>query len=213
MRRLALVLLAAATLPLPAAADSIRCEKGIVSAGDSKLDLLGKCGAPALREEVEVERTRARYVPGGPVAAGRSAYSTLERWTYNFGPRAFVQVVTIEGGRVKLIERGSYGYDLGPQEPPPVIPRARCDQLSFHVGDTTLEVLARCGEPALRDVALVTRTVGGPDGTGAFETTSVTEYVEIWTYDLGPQTFTRRLTIAGGKVVRIETGGYGYSAR
>jgi len=206
-----LLLAATLALPLGARADSLRCDGGIVSAGDSKLDLIGKCGAPALKEEQDVERTRARFAPGGQLAAGRSTLAALERWTYNFGPRQFVQVVTLEGGKVTAVERGSYGYDLGRREEPPPIPRARCDQLSFHVGDSTFEVLARCGEPALRDVALVTRSAGGWDGGGGFETTTVSEYVEIWSYDLGPQTLTRRLTVAGGKVVRVETGSYGYS--
>jgi len=206
-----LLLAACLALPLAARADSLRCDGGIVSVGDSKLDLIGKCGAPALKEEQDVERWRARYAPGGQVAAGRSTLATLERWTYNFGPRQFVHVVTLEGGKVTAVERGSYGYDLGRREEAPPIPRTRCDQLAFHVGDTTFDVLARCGEPALRDVALVTRSAGGWDGGGAFETTTVSEYVEIWTYDLGPQSLTRRLTIAGGKVVRVETGSYGYS--
>lgn len=196
---------------LPARADSMRCDGGIVAVGDSKLDLIGKCGLPTLREEEDVERTRTRLGAGGLLAEGRSTLSTVERWTYNFGPRQFVQVVTLEGGKVRAIERGSYGYDLGPREPTPPIPRARCDQLAFHEGDTTLDLLARCGEPALRDVALVTYSNGAPGRSGAFESTTVTEYVEIWTYDLGPQTLTRRLVIAHGKVVRIETGSYGYS--
>jgi hypothetical protein len=197
--------------PLAARADSLRCDGGIVSVGDLKLDLIGKCGFPALKEEQEVERSRARFTAGGQLAAGRSALATVERWTYNFGPRQFVQVVTLEGGKVTAIERGSYGYDLGRREEPPPIPRTRCDQLAFSVGDTTFDVLARCGEPALRDVALVTRSAGGWGGGGAFETTTVSEYVELWTYDLGPQSLVRRLTIAGGKVVRVETGSYGYS--
>ena len=213
MRRCAhrLLLAAALSLPLAARADSIRCDGGIVSVGDSKLDLIGKCGLPALKESQEVERSQARFAPGGQLAAGRSAVATVERWTYNFGPRSFVQVVTLEGGKVTAVERGSYGYDLGRREDPPPIPRARCDQLGFHVGDTSFDVLARCGEPALRDVALVTRSAGAPDGGGGFETSSVTEYVEIWTYDLGPQTLTRRLVVKGGKVVRVDTGSYGYS--
>ena len=72
-------------------------------------------------------------------------------------------------------------------------------------------MLARCGEPALRDVALVTRTAGETDAAGGLRATSVTEYVEVWTYDLGPQSLTRRLVISGGKVIRVETGSYGYS--
>ncbi len=35
--------------------------------------------------------------------------------------------------------------------------------------------------------------------------------VEVWTDDLGPRTFVRDLEFERGVLVRIETGGYGYS--
>ncbi len=42
-----------AILPAPSLADgSFRCDGGIVSVGDSKLDLVGKCGWPTLQEVV-----------------------------------------------------------------------------------------------------------------------------------------------------------------
>ncbi len=213
MDRLPRLLLAAALLlPAAARADSLRCEGGIVSVGDSKLDLLGKCGQPTLREAQEEERSRTQVDAAGRTLGGRSTVVTVERWTYNFGPRAFVQYVTLEGGRIRAVERGSYGYDLGAPAEAPAIPRARCDQLAFHVGDSTFDVLARCGEPALRDARVVARSAGATTAGGAtFEGATVTELVEIWTYDLGPQALVRRLSFEHGKVVAIETGGYGYS--
>ncbi len=191
--------------------DSIRCDGGIVSTGDSKLDLIGKCGAPALREAQEEERSRVLLDATGRALSGRSTAVTVERWTYNFGPRQFVQHVTLEGGRVRGVERGGYGYDLGPQAQAPAIPRARCDQLALHVGDSTFEVLARCGEPAAKDVREVTRVAGGTAGGALYQATSTTELVEVWSYDFGPQVLTRRISIAQGRVVHLETGGYGYS--
>lgn len=191
--------------------DSLRCDGGIVSVGDSKLDLIGKCGPPALREAQDEERSRLLLDASGRAVTGRSTALTVERWTYNFGPRMFVQHVTLEGGRVRGVERGSYGYDLGPQATPPAIPRARCDQLALHTGDSTFDVLARCGEPAAKDVKEVTRLEGGPSGGGLYQAASTTELVEIWTYDFGPQVLSRRVTFAQGRVVHVETGGYGYS--
>jgi hypothetical protein len=44
---------------------------------------------------------------------------------------------------------------------------------------------------------------------GRVYTTTVT--VEIWTYDFGPRVLTRRLVFSEGTLVRVETGGYGYS--
>ncbi len=194
--------------PGPARAQSIRCEGGIVAVGDSKLDLLGKCGHPTLREEV-------------PAAAGvfgstgiRRPLVVQERWTYNFGPRSFVQHVTIEVGVVKAVERGGYGYELGQATPAPArVPRARCQHPGgFRLGDSTFDVLARCGEPALREETLGQVAVEAPVGGGSWAPTSFTTVrVEIWTYDFGPQAFSRRLEFEDGKLARIVAGGYGYS--
>jgi hypothetical protein len=46
-----------ALAPPGARADSLRCDGGIVSVGDTKLDLLGKCGRPALEDVRAEERT------------------------------------------------------------------------------------------------------------------------------------------------------------
>jgi len=199
-------------LPLAARADSLRCDGGLVSVGDSKLDLLGKCGPPALREAQGEERSRIRVDASGQAATGRSTAVTVERWTYDFGPRQFVQHVTLEAGTITAVAHGGYGYGQAPRrEEGPAIPRARCDQLAFHVGDSTFDVVSRCGEPALLDVKLVTRTESTPDGRGGTVSTTVSSTRELWTYDLGPQALVRRLTIDGGRVVRVDTGGYGYS--
>jgi hypothetical protein len=183
-----LLLLGAVTLAPPAlAADSIRCDGGIVSVGDSRLDLLGKCGLPALQE-------------AEPVLWSPTVDLTLliERWTYNFGPDRFIQIVSLQGGKVIAIERGGYGFAL--PEPSPeapgravAIPRARCAHDAFRVGDSTFEVLARCGEPFSRELR--------PGRARA----------EVWTYDFGQRTLVRYLEFEGGRLVRIRTGSYGYS--
>jgi hypothetical protein len=158
-----------------------------VALGDSRLDLLGKCGPPALQEAEPVVGT----VWVDPSLA-------IERWTYNFGPSRFLQIVSLRGGKVIAVERGSYGYPPpdspkdAPREPA-TIPRARCTPDAFRVGDRTLDVLARCGEPVYRDLR---------PGQAA---------VEIWTYDFGQQTFVRFVEFQNGTVIRIRTGSYGYS--
>ncbi len=205
-----IALLAFATLlaPAPARADSFRCEGGLVAVGDSKLDLLGKCDLPTLREEVPA-------VAGvfGSTGAPR-ALVAQERWTYNFGPRSFVQYVTLEVGVVKAIERGGYGYELGQPRPAPArMPRARCNHLGgFRVGDSTFDVLARCGEPAIREESMGQVVVEAPMGQRSSVPIGFTTVrVEIWTYDFGPQANSRRLEFEAGKLARIVTGGYGYS--
>jgi hypothetical protein len=205
-------LLALVLLPAAAAADgSMRCPGGLVSAGDSKIDLVGKCGWPALREDADGQVAVLRE-PGGAlwdrrVAAGR------ERWTYDFGPSRFIQVVVLELGKVVAIERGGYGYEREREPRAAPIPRARCTDPAFREGDTAYEVLARCGEPAFREARVELRTLAvTTDGGGAVVAAqSVTVTVEVWTYDFGPSAFVRRLTLEDGKVVRVETGSYGYA--
>jgi hypothetical protein len=207
----ALVTCAALSLvPAVAAADgSIRCPGGIVSTGDSKLDLVGKCGWPALREERAGERTVVVRERRGALLFQRAVASTSERWTYDFGPNQFIQHVVLDLGKVVSVERGGYGYERSPAPEAPPAPRARCGT-SFHPGESSYEVLARCGEPAFLDARLDVRTRLLDDGS-VVQAESATIAVEVWTYDFGPSTFVRRLTFEDGKLVREETGSYGYA--
>ena len=210
-------LLLVATLLLPATApagtvESIRCEGGLVSVGDSKLDLLGRCGPPTLREAQQVERSTRHRDEGNGVSERSSSAVRVERWTYDLGPRRFMEHVTLELGVVTRIDHGGYGFrSPDPGRGAPDIPRARCDMLAFRVGEAAYELLARCGEPALRELEVVTRTVRRPSGRDTQEETSVTREVERWTYDLGPQSMVQVVTVDEGRVVRVGSGGYGYS--
>ena len=208
----------------PARADSLRCDEGsgraggIVSTGDTVLNLLGKCGSPTLREDESETLSRLAPAPGGT----RATVTAVQRWTYDRGPTAFIQVVRLEGGVVTAVERGGYGYGLddaprargGPGSPAseaaPPVPRARCEPQAIREGDTTLDLLARCGPPATQDERVESSAVErfGPAGP-VLETR--TRVVELWRYDFGPRLLTRHLTVAGGRVRRVETGGYGYS--
>jgi hypothetical protein len=214
MRRLLLPLLAgaAAAGAAPALADgSIRCEGGLVSQGDARIDLLGKCGLPALQER----RVESRTAAAGTRTAGalRSVGAVIEEWTYDFGPRSFVQVVTLENGRVRSVERLSYGHASDGRPAPVRLPRATCGDLAgIGEGDGKLDVLARCGEPALRDAWEETRTIYARDrreGVAASESTTV--QLETWTYDLGRNRFVQFVTFENGRVIRIRSGSYGYA--
>ena len=197
MRRGALLSVLALALGAPAGADdSLSCDGGIISVGDSKIDLLGKCGAPALQEVLDHDRAVLQHY--GPSGWGRRVSVTVERWTYNLGPTRFLQFVTVESGRIVSIKRGSYGYALDPPPRAPPIPRARCDHSVLRTGMSTFDVLALCGEPALQDVRVESWATGQV-------------VVEIWTYDFGPRAFLRFLAFRDGTLARIETGSYGYS--
>ncbi len=205
-RALALTLVAVSSAP--ARADSIRCAGGIVSTGDSKIDLLGKCGPPALTDARLAERSRSTLV-GGTAAYGRRLVTAVETWTYDFGRTQFVQTVTLVKGKVASVERGGYGY-ADTQAERERSRKATCDAALIRPGDLKLDVLARCGDPAMVDEWQEERVARHVEGAVVTEDTAVT-IVELWTYDFGPNRLLRFVRFADGKVVAVDTGSYGYA--
>jgi hypothetical protein len=194
-----------ALAPLAARGDSLACPGGIVSAGDSRVDLLGKCGRPALQEWPTEESAQL----GARHALARRVSARVERWTYDFGKSAFVQRVTLLNGKVAGIERGSWGFAeerAAPERPP----RASCDPAALAAGRLKLEVLARCGAPAAMDAW--EEELRSAERHGGLEIVhAVTVAIEVWTYDFGRNRFLRFVRFEDGKVTAVETGGYGYA--
>ncbi|BDG05960.1 DUF2845 domain-containing protein [Anaeromyxobacter oryzae] len=192
-----------------ASESSLSCDGGIVAVGDTRVDLLGKCGEPALRE-ARPASTSAIVVSGQPPAVtGASVSAIVEQWTYNFGPGRFLMTVTLEAGKVMLIERGGYGYEparVGTTRTAPGF----CDTSRVRPGDLKLDVLARCGEPTTKDTRREKRPVPIDGPSGGTATAFVTVEVEVWTYDAGPQRFISIVTLENGKVAAVDRGGYGY---
>jgi hypothetical protein len=91
-------------------AHALRCGNNIVSEGDSTMLLLRNCGEPTQKEHF-VDR-----IPVGTYDQVRGEYYTAydeqpyDVWTYNFGPRRFIQRITIKGGKIHRIESQGYGY-------------------------------------------------------------------------------------------------------
>ncbi|SDM34899.1 Protein of unknown function [Geoalkalibacter ferrihydriticus] len=73
--------------------------------GDTKIEVIRKCGAPAYSDSREDELLRA-------VDPHRALRSTIrvDEWTYNFGPRRFLLHLIFENGRLRQIETGGYGF-------------------------------------------------------------------------------------------------------
>jgi hypothetical protein len=68
----------------------------------------------------------------------------------------------------------------------------RCGHQLVRVGDPTIQLLQRCGEPDLKELLKT-------DGL----------IVEKWTYNCGSLRFMRIITLKGGVVYRIELADYG----
>lgn len=79
---------------------------------------------------------------------------------------------------------------------------ANCPDGIVGEGDRQFEVLRRCGEPDLRDVS---DAVYLP-GYGVISAT------EVWYYNRGASRLVRILRFRDGRLVGIETGGYGFNA-
>ena len=209
MRSAALLVVSlAAIVPRAGASEtSLRCDGGIVSLGDRKLDLLSRCGQPTLEEPPAGVQIRVETPHAGPVSIVRTV--VVERWSYDFGPQRFVAVVELRDGKLARVERGGYGY-AGERAPLPATARARCDSSAIRVGDLKLDLLARCGAPAVVDVRQE-QLVAPIEATACGERREVlaSADVETWTYDFGPSLLTATATLVDGKVVRVERGGYG----
>lgn len=90
----------------------------------------------------------------------------------------------------------------------------RCSGRIIAVGDTQDYVLDKCGEPT----SIEDRTDGIATGFRHSYPESheelnyvITEMqVEVWSYNLGRTQFVRYLTFRNGRLVGMETGGYGY---
>jgi hypothetical protein len=104
----AVLALSLALVALPAAA--LRCGTGVVSRGDSTLELLETCGRPTLIEEFNDTVPRRTWDLYARDWVYESVVEPYEVWTYNFGPRRFITRVRIRRGRIDRIETEGYGF-------------------------------------------------------------------------------------------------------
>ena len=178
-----------------AQADSMRCSNYIVENGDTKGDVLFKCGEPVSQSEYQEQLREG-------VDQSREVRTTFifNDWVYNFGPDRFMQIVTFRNGRVVEIRSGDYGYSIKGG-----VDTCRDGQL-LREGYTLAEVELKCGHPAYRERSSGIVIDKLDRHTGLRRTISIDE----WMYNFGPTTFIRYLRFENGRLVKIETGGYGY---
>jgi Protein of unknown function (DUF2845) len=111
MKRLALLLILTMAAGC-AGADALQCGTTLVGNGDTRDQVMAKCGNPAdvVRSTQFVQSVA--WVNGIPVAAGNALIEVpVESWLYNFGPTKLMRRVIFESGRVVAIETLGYGYN------------------------------------------------------------------------------------------------------
>ncbi len=86
----------------------------------------------------------------------------------------------------------------------------RCGSRLVSVGDARIDLLARCGEPTLRERRVDERWDGVTDGTVG-QGRRVTTVIEELTYDFGPSSFAYLVRLANGRITEIERLSYGYA--
>jgi hypothetical protein len=95
----------------------------------------------------------------------------------------------------------------------PASEAVRCGNKLIDDGDTTEEVLAKCGEPtSVSHRTILRRPVFYRHGQRySYGTEMVEVPVEYWTYNFGPNKLMRRIRFVDGCVEEIETLDYGYN--
>lgn len=105
-------------------ANAFWCGSRLVNPGDTRSDVLRKCGPPDWVdswEEARVERVfglpysrwHGGHNWGGSEThfpRGVVIYITVEEWTYNRGPTQFQRILRFENSRLVIVETGDYGY-------------------------------------------------------------------------------------------------------
>jgi hypothetical protein len=100
----------------------LRCGTELVHEGESKAEIIHKCGEPSFVESWGEERIQRDYYHG-PIFSTRTRgyhwYSEpflvkelvrIEEWTYNFGSTRFIRFLRFENGILKEMAVGNYGF-------------------------------------------------------------------------------------------------------
>lgn len=169
------------------------CRGQIVNTGEAMAEVAAKCGEAALKEQrtVSVKETDK----SGTLATT----TTIDEWTYDFGPEELMQMYRFENGKLTEISSIGYGRPHDDQGE-----NCRNGQL-LAVGDTAVDAFLKCGDPLMKEKKedKVTETEDG--GTKRWTAVSVVE----WTYRYGPDLPGYTLRFENGKVVEIRQRKFG----
>lgn len=100
----------------------LRCGTKLVHEGDTKAQVIHKCGEPSFVESWEEERIQRDYYDAPVFSTRTGEYNwyrepflvkeliRIEEWTYNFGSTRFIRFLRFENGVLRDISRGGYGY-------------------------------------------------------------------------------------------------------
>ena len=108
MKFLSLCLAVAAVSPCMASAESLRCDKGIVAEGDTRLSVIYKCGEPQLVDSfcAPVYYGGTLQIVPSPFAEAYVPCQAIQEWLYERGPGELLVTVRMRWGIVQSIKYG-----------------------------------------------------------------------------------------------------------
>ncbi len=91
---------------------ALRCGNGLVDVGATRIEVLKKCGEPALVDEWDEEETfrRGPEIDRPGEKKRRTVIVHVEQWVYNFGPTRFIYMLKFRNGVLAEITTGDHGY-------------------------------------------------------------------------------------------------------
>jgi hypothetical protein len=106
MRRVIVVslLLLAVFIASSAEADSFRCGDRVVLLGDTKAEVIIKCGDTDMKDSHE-----ENIIKNIDPFTKQKVTVVVDEWTYNLGPDSLIRILRFENGRLVDIKTGGYG--------------------------------------------------------------------------------------------------------
>jgi len=96
--------------PEPVGLKRAECDSSAIREGDSKIDLLARCGEPVIVDVRPAPDLLAFDSYRGVIKGQAARIVDVEVWTYDFGPQQLVRFVYLQNGFVRRVETGGHGY-------------------------------------------------------------------------------------------------------
>jgi len=111
LKQLVIACLAIFALVISSTAYGMRCKGQLVHIGDTRGEVMSKCGSPnPYRSGAHAEGSGRYMWTKRGIRQHYAEYYVIERWTYNYGPRKFSYTLTFDNGELTDIKQQGYGY-------------------------------------------------------------------------------------------------------
>jgi len=104
-------------------ADGMRCGNNLISTGDTKAEVLIKCGEPLTTETIAIEENSEfaelaikypllykhgllKSKKGAVIGRETTISQSIDQWTYHLGEGKFLRILYFEGGQLVAVKDG-----------------------------------------------------------------------------------------------------------